>query len=257
MNELNAVVCVAKNQASVGYIDDALKTAALITHRENNIYRDGEREKALCAIALAQLKAKDVEGAIRTALSIKTYVQYRDDVLEQIVEHHIAEGDLKTALTAAEKFDNPSKRATAILKVATAHAQSGNRKKAANVAEQIKLTQEDMIPIGRRNGRFDYRTPTSWAARYEMGFTNASRHWADMRAAEVAGAAMTFAQALGQQPDKPYDVLFADCNTEEVSRPSAGPTQRQAMHMKPWPGPNESAVAKRSNRKTTTRRCGP
>jgi tetratricopeptide (TPR) repeat protein len=214
MNELNALVCIAKNQASVGYIDDALKTAALITHRENDIYRDGEREQALCAIALAQLKAKDVEGAVRTALSIKYYRQYSDDVFEQLVEREIAEGNLKTALTTAEKFDNPSKKATAILKVATAHAQSGNRKTAANVAARIKLTQEDMFPRGKEH--FDYRTPSSWGVHYEIGFTSASRHGADKQAAEVAAAAMTLAQALGQRPEKPYDILFGDCNTEEV-----------------------------------------
>jgi tetratricopeptide (TPR) repeat protein len=212
MNWWNALAMIAKDQARVGYIDDALKTAALIKQT------DSEHEQTMYAIAIAQIKSNDIDGAVRTAMSIKFYVQYRDDSLEQIAEHQIAKGDLKSALTTAEKFDNPSKKATAILKVATAHAKLGNRKTAANVAGQIDLTYTDDLLKALHKEHFNFRQPHSWSGGYDgsTASTGASRHWADMRAAEVAESAMTLAQAFGQQPDKPYDLLFNDCNAEEV-----------------------------------------
>ena len=72
---LNNLKQIAVAQARVGYIDDALKTAWMIQHSEDDFTADGEREATLYAVAVAQLKAKDAEGAVRTALSIKYFVQ--------------------------------------------------------------------------------------------------------------------------------------------------------------------------------------
>jgi tetratricopeptide (TPR) repeat protein len=213
MNKMNALMQIANAQAGVGYIDDALKTASMITSR------DSYHDQALYAVAVAQLKADDTEAAVRTAMSIERYPQYRDDAVHNIVDHRIAKRDFKAALAAAEKADNPSRRAAAILKVATAYANSGDRKAAADVAERIDLTTADRLLVQLRGmQRFNYRLPSTWGVRYNDtgGFTMASHHWSSERAAEVAGAAMILAQALGEKPAKSYAVLFDDINTEEI-----------------------------------------
>jgi hypothetical protein len=220
MNKVNALKQIAVAQAGVGYIDDALKTARMIEHSENDFTQDGEREEALYAVAVAQVKANDVEGAVRTALSIEHYVQYRDDAIHKIVDHQIAKRDFKTALTMADKLDNPSRKATAILEVATARAKSGDRKAAAALAARIELTKRDgdLLPGMVGKERFDYRRPGSWGVCYDAGldFTMASAQMASRRAAEIAGAAMTLSRALGERPAQSYAILFNEVSSDEV-----------------------------------------
>jgi tetratricopeptide (TPR) repeat protein len=105
-NRIEALKLIAAAQAEVGYIDDALNTASMINHRENDFTPDGVREEALYAIAVALLKANDVEGAMRTAQKVKVYAQYRDDALDKIVDHHIANGRGGQAL---EQFVGPDR----------------------------------------------------------------------------------------------------------------------------------------------------
>jgi hypothetical protein len=206
-NKNNALMQIAQAQASVGHIEDALKTAWMIKHSEKNFTLDSYRERALYTIATAQLKVNDAEGAVRTALSIEHYLQYRDDALRAVVDHHIAKKHLKTALTTCEKFVNPSKRAGAILTVATAHAKQHDRKLAVAVAAQIELAQ------------FDYRLPRTWGINYDAKpyFTVTSYEMSLQRTAEVAAAAMAFAQAIGQLPDQSYATLF-NVNASEVTQ---------------------------------------
>jgi hypothetical protein len=124
---------IAVAQAGAGHIDDAWKTASLIKHNDKDFTQDGYREVALYGIAVAQLRANDTEGAVRTALTVEHFLQYRDDALGKVIDHHIAKGDLRAALTTTEKVRNPSRKATALLKVATAHVTSGDRRTAAHV----------------------------------------------------------------------------------------------------------------------------
>jgi tetratricopeptide (TPR) repeat protein len=214
INKMNALMYIAKAQAGVGYFDDALKTASMITSR------DSYHDQALYAVAVAQLKADDAEAAIRTAMSIERYPQYRDDAVHKIVDHRIAKRDFKAALAAAEKAPDPSKKAVAILKVATAYANSGDLKAAADVAGKIDLTTADWLPVQiRAMERFNYRLPNTWGVRYNdngFGGTMAMHRWSSKLAAEVACCAMTLAQALGEKPAKSYAVLFDDINTEEI-----------------------------------------
>jgi len=207
---------IAAAQASVGYLDDALKTVK----QNKRHFEHGDREAVLLEIAAGQAKMNDVEGAVRTALSVKRYLQYRDDSLHMIVDHLIAKRDFKTALTTAQEVANPSRQAAAILKVATAHAKSGDRKTATQVAAQIELIQSDDLPVllGKQKQKFDYRHPRTWGVRYDdhSFFTGASHHFSTQRAAEVAAAAMELSLALGQQLDQSYAILFNEINTPEV-----------------------------------------
>ena len=122
---------------------------------------------------------------------------------------------------AAEKADNPSRRAAAILKVATAHANSSDSKMAADVAGRIDLTPADEMRVqifGKE--RFNYKLPRTWGDRYDdtSWSTMATIRRSSERAAEVAGAAMTLAQALGEKPAESYAVLFDDINTDVIIR---------------------------------------
>lgn len=211
MSKSGALEQIAVAQASVGYVNDALDPASKI----NDF---GRREAALYAIVLARLKANDVDGAVRTAMSIRIYFQYRDDALDKIVDHFTAKKDLKKALATAQKFYNPSRKATAMLKVATAHAKSGDRKSAEDVAARIKLTENDDFLGFFKKKEFDYRLPSSWGVVYEAGpgFTIQSYLASVERAVEVATAAMTLSLALGRHPDQSYAVLFNEIRVEEV-----------------------------------------
>jgi tetratricopeptide (TPR) repeat protein len=162
LNRLPALEQIGVAQAGVGFIDDALKTASEIRHDEKDFTRDGNRERVLYGIAVAQVEAGDPQTAIATALAITHFVQYRDDALDKVVQHQIAKQDLKAALGTTEKFENPSRKATAILKVAIAYARSGNRKTATDLAARIQLTHRDARFPTPGPQSFDYRRPESW-----------------------------------------------------------------------------------------------
>jgi tetratricopeptide (TPR) repeat protein len=214
MNTMNALMQIAKAQGGVGYLDEAFKTACMIT--QDDCYR----QQALYEVAVAQLKADDAEAAIRSAMSIEHYLQFRDDAIHKIVDHRITKRDFKAALATAEKAPNPSKRAAAILKVAKAHAHLGDYKTAAAVADRIELTPANELLRIRRDEQFNYRLPRSWGVRYDDSnfFTMLSHHMSSDRAAEVAAAAMTLAQTLREKPNESYAILFNDINTEEIIR---------------------------------------
>jgi hypothetical protein len=219
LNKLPTLNQLAVSMAAAGYIDDALKTARMIEHDEKDFSQDAPREQALYAIAVAQLKADDVKGAIRTALSVDYFIQYRDDALREVVDHQIAKRDLKSALATARMVHNPSRRAAAILKVAVAHAKSGDRKTAADVAASIDLALEPVLGLGKREV-FDYRLPHSWGVNYEDdgAFTITMALAQERHRAELAGAAMTLSQALGERPERSFAILFNDMYGKEVLR---------------------------------------
>jgi hypothetical protein len=220
---LNAIELIAIAQAEAGLVADALRTAVGIEHSDDDFTRDSYREHALVAIAVAQLRAGDPEGAVHSALSVKHFTQYRDDALAAVVRHHTAAGDLKAALAVVDKFDNPSRKAAAALRVATALARAGAPLAAAAVADRIELTHRSelrrLLPGGAGDG-FDFRRPETWGELYDAsdGFTMASHHMAVERAAEVAAAAMGLEQALGRTRSQSYAASFNDINAEEVVR---------------------------------------
>jgi hypothetical protein len=211
---------LAMAQAGVGHIDDALKTAAMIEHSVSDFAQDAPREEALVAIAVAQLKANDPDGAVRSALAVKYFLQYRDDAIHKVVDYQIARRDLKAALTEVDHIHNASRKAAAILKVAIAHARSRDRRAAAAVAAGIELTQRDREQLPEILGKnaFHYRLPHSWGVCYDSGlaFTLGSHRMAVERAADVAEKAMKLYQVLGERPGKSYAILFNEIRWEEV-----------------------------------------
>jgi tetratricopeptide (TPR) repeat protein len=218
-NRIEALNMIAKAQAAVGYIDDALKTAYLIKHREDDFTPDGRREEAFYVIAVAQAKTGDIAAAVATARSIQYYVQYKTDVLVEVASLQMRRGELKESLVTAEQIANPSKKATAYLKVAIASAKAGDKKTARIIAGRIRLTHQHFLgsidPM-----EFDYSKPRTWGIVYQasFNFTGASRRAADRRASEVAAGAMTLSQTLDQQYRQSYAIMFNDFQTGAIVR---------------------------------------
>ncbi len=217
-NKVGALELIAIAQSRVGYIDDALETVATIWHSESTVAQDGEREEALLAIAKAQLAMNNPDGAERTARSITHFLQFRDDSLHAVVEYYVQKKDFKKALTAAESVNNPSRMASAILKVATAYARSGDRKTAEEVASRIKLTSESSLPALYSDRIFDFRQPETWVQNYdiEFAFTLGLSQLSEERTAELAASAMTLAQTIPLEPKPDYAALLNDVWSDAV-----------------------------------------
>ncbi len=247
VNKLIVVKQIAVSQGSVGFIDDARKTTLTIEPSETDFSRDEFSEGALYAIAVAQLNAGDPDGAVKTALSLKYYGEYRDDALDDFVAHHIGKRDLKAALSTTEKFENPSRKAVAMLRVASAQVRAGDRRAAGDIAARIKLNAG---PSG-----FDYRRPLSWGENCDRLplFTFGLRLSSERRRAEVAAAAMELVQALEYKPSQSYATLFNDidltCVVQSLARAHAkfgDPNETVA-----WANPLEAAT--RSPKRLGTR----
>ncbi len=217
INRMGALNMIAKAQATVGYIDDAINTTRLIKHSEDDFTPDGRREEALCAIAVARARAGDIAGAVATEHSIKYYVQYKTDILVEIANLQIRHGELKESLATAAQIANPSKQATACLNVAIAYAKAGDGKTAKTIARRIHVARQGWIasvePV-----EFDYGRPRTWGIMYQASGTMASQLEAIRRAADLAAAAMTLTQVLGKQYPESYAIMFRDFRYENVVR---------------------------------------
>jgi tetratricopeptide (TPR) repeat protein len=212
----DALDSIAVAQANVGFINDAIKTAQLIEHSDKDFTRDGRREESLSQIAVAQAKAGKFEDAISTATSIEHYMQYQNDALMEIVRLQIARGNLEAALATTAKMENPSRKATAKLAIATAAAKGGDSRKARSIAAQIKLKHGDRRLVVKPV-EFDYSRPETWGELYDEGpfFTMLSHSFWVRHAAGLADAAMTLKQALNED-DTRFEVAFKDVVNEEV-----------------------------------------
>ena len=214
-NRVVALGKIAKSQTSVGFIGEASETVAMIKDD------DSERDEVLCGIAIAQAKAGNMADGIKTALSIEHYHQYQDDALLVIVELFIEQGDMKSALTTAGKILNPSRKATAILKVATQHAKDGDKEKAKAIAGQIQLdVARSVLFINTETalGSFDFTKPETWGVMFDEKpyFTSLSYFFTVNRAVELAAAAMTLHQALNGDQGFDYAVTFKDVHEDVI-----------------------------------------
>lgn len=208
-NKVGARCLVGIAQAGAGQIQAALATAALILNspKTTEHEHDAKHDHVLFAVASAQLQTKDADAAVRTAMSVRRYFQYRDDALTEVVDYLIRKQDLGAAYAAAQKMDNGSTKAVAVLKIAAEHARSGGGTTARELASRIELTPRDSYRQGRS---FDYRLPASWVVRYEPAFTLVSADAAMRQAAQVAVAGLTLAHALEENLGQPYLEAFAD-----------------------------------------------
>jgi hypothetical protein len=213
-----AAGAVAEAQAAAGLRDAAAVTAAAIPHDPRDFTTDGHRDQALRAVGLAWLAAGDPARAVTTARAVRAFTQYRDDVLAAVVAYHLGRSDVEAALATAGEFHNPSRRAAAVLRAATALARAGYPRLAADAAGQVRLTarSEVVAPLAPRV--FALHRPDGWGFLYDAGdgFTVASFQAAVERGAEVAAAAMALDQALGGRPARLYAAAFDGDHSDVV-----------------------------------------
>jgi tetratricopeptide (TPR) repeat protein len=210
LNIDNALGLIAVAQGSAGYFDEALATAHRIKHTDVDLTRDAPRDEAIYQIAIAQAKQGDISTAKSTALSIKYYTQYQEDAFFEIAHLQLEKGGRDAALITTNRIEGSSRKAIAVLKIASAAANLGDQRMARTIAGQIQLKHEN-DPIFSDSALFDYKKPETWGIEYESmsASTGASRRFWTKRAAEVAAAAMTLAQTLHEKPDASYANAFA------------------------------------------------
>jgi tetratricopeptide (TPR) repeat protein len=203
LNTNNALEQLAMSLARSGFYEEARETWA-----------GGQVQ---IAIVQAQLKAGDTAAAMRTTESTKFYRRDTDSARQAIVDHLLAKKDLDSALKMVETIEDPIEKAKASLRVAIAHARSGDRKTAAEIASRVKLSHQRRFEEDRVD-RFDFRDPATWGVHYEEGFTMMSWHFVTERAAQISGLSMTLANLLSQRPTQPYAKSFSDIRSTEIVR---------------------------------------
>ena len=217
--QTNALKFIAKAQVSVGLSDDALNTAALIKHSENDFTQDGLREEVLCDIAVEQAKGGKMAEAIATTLTIEHFIQFQNDAFLAIVEECIRNGDNELALTTAGKIANPTRKATARLKIATAYAANGDKEKAKEIAGEIQLEIADnIIFLSEEIISFDFEKADTWGCLYDQRgyYTGLSMSVTLNRAVECSAAAMELTQVLNEPTEENYADSFKELDEQVI-----------------------------------------
>jgi hypothetical protein len=110
---------IARQQANVGDVREALRTAELIDP-------DGGREIALESVAPAQAAAGDVKGALQTLGRLKG--EAKRYALQALVETVVKSGDERGALAVVEAQKSPELKVRAILGLAKGRAKKNGGK---------------------------------------------------------------------------------------------------------------------------------
>ena len=148
-------------------------------------------------------------------MSVNRFIQFRDDILDKVVEYYIARLDRVEAIATVNRFHNKTRGATAMLNLSIAIAKSGDLKMARIVAAQIMLGQGQPVlpqePKLDKDG-FDYRQPQTWTINYEWNgsFTVGSYAIKMRHTAELACAAIRLSHALGMARSESYSKMFSD-----------------------------------------------
>jgi tetratricopeptide (TPR) repeat protein len=130
----NRLSIIAECQAETGDLKGALETVEGSISASNNT-------SALASVAAAQARAGDIKGARATVermRPVRDNDPFRDQALRQIAVIQAEAGDRKGALETSAGISQMSDKAFVLSAVAIAEAKAGNKKKAAEVIEQIR-----------------------------------------------------------------------------------------------------------------------
>ena len=120
---------IARAEAELGNVEEALATAAGITHA-------GMRNAALSLVADAQAAGNDFIGALLSAARIDDMTSH-STALVDIVRTQAETGDPTAAMAIAEGITLPEHRDRALLAVGRAVARAGDLTQAFEIAEEI------------------------------------------------------------------------------------------------------------------------
>jgi hypothetical protein len=187
-----ALTAIAKAQARVGDLPGALDTVRAAARGET----EGERmcvRSALRDIAVAQAVAGNPVGALAAADAIDSSCSDRDIAVAAAATAWAEARDIPRALATANCIADPSRRAAAMLRIASGLARGGAPDAALRLAETVVYLEEAVrwLPPGERD-RFDFRTPETWGKCFAFDGTLSFGLYREMveKAIDVATAAM-------------------------------------------------------------------
>lgn len=159
-----------------------------------------QREKALRDIARIELRAGQAERAVGLAMSVRSFLQYRDDALLDLVAALAKAEEYRRALDACEKIGSHLRKAQAILTVATALAERGHLINAETLAATCGfLKSGDPLFRGGRQP-FDYQDANTWVAWYDEDHQGTPVMWNERGTTNLARVAARFAVLTAQIP---------------------------------------------------------
>ena len=183
--------------------------------------KDGEmlwtRGEAFYELAQAQIRADDLKGALESAREAVPVNDWKNSLLVQISMLQAEKGDQESARSTANQItDNNSRRAEAMLRIATVLAKSRNNVAVREIVDSLPKMKTWFI-----GDAFDLNRPDTWAREYEYrGFsTNAIRHANAKYAGDLAAAAMGFHLATRKDVNADFAKSFHELKFS-IIRPS-------------------------------------
>jgi tetratricopeptide (TPR) repeat protein len=207
-NQLLALKMIAVDQARLGMFQVAFAT--LERMEMQSVFDAGDKEEGLRDIALAQLERGDFDGAMRTALLIREFKQYRDDAFVEIAMVLTKDGNGPKGVATCEQIQNKSRKAEALLRIAILQALNGDRKAAAETAELTRFLNCEGFPDLLPSSNFAYDRSETWGRIYEPSSTAASSFAALDRACALGSAAIRLQVALGRSDWEAYPEAFKE-----------------------------------------------
>ena len=191
---------VAAHMGKAGFYDRALDVI-------RSISGIAEKEQALANLASARAEAGEYAQAIRICDMVQTYHRFSDPVLLKIVKYQLTQGKVEDSLDTCNHISHLAHKGEAMLMVATAQANTGDRKQALKTARSVDFVKVDENSAFQEGGpsRFDISRPETWAFDIDRGFpgTMASFSRRAMAVANLAAAALRFQETakLIESPD--------------------------------------------------------
>jgi tetratricopeptide (TPR) repeat protein len=222
-NQLLALKMIAVDQARLGLFQVAFAT--LERMEIHGVFDASHKEEGLRDIALAQIERGDLDSAMRTALLIREFAQYRDDALLEIAMALTTGGNAPKGVATCEQIQNNSRKAEALLRIAILQALNGDRKAAVETAELTRFLRFESFPAVLPSSDFAYDRSETWGRLYEPSFTAASSAEALDRACALGSAAIRLQVALGRSDWATYPEVCKEGWDDVIYAIARGQTQ--------------------------------
>jgi tetratricopeptide (TPR) repeat protein len=213
---------IAEAQAEFGDIEAALTTARSIG---TPFHRYEDRDAALQSIAMLQLSINNRAGAEHTVKQIPQFFQYHSEALTALVESYARAGEANKAIAMANSIIEDSRKAQAMLQIATILAQRGDKKVARKIAEGLTYPRfrDGLLRRLGHNQQFNFRDHKTWGELYESTgeFTIASSRGNQATAGDLTAAAMQCRIALDGRGGIAYGKVLEYWDVRKVAKVQA------------------------------------
>jgi hypothetical protein len=231
---VQATIAIA--QAEAGDPIGGMVTALNDPRRLFGSWSGGERDRALHGIVLARLSQGDRARAQQTADEIaegQWSRHYHTAALFAIAESYARAGEMRRAIVVAERMEEGSRKAQALLGIAALMAQRGDKPAARRLADGITFlrSQDHLMRQFGKEKRFRFADHTTWDYPYEStgGFTMASARANRDIAGDVTAAAMRCRVALDGQGGEIDREVAEGWQVDKVARAQAAAGDAQGV----------------------------